>query len=749
MSTIPTSSEKPTVRWVGDLYAHHSLATVSRELICALASSGEVRFMLAPTDRPPYPPDAVEQMERAGLHAGGNLRERARRGVDVDYDVEVRHHWPPDFTPASPRVPLVIIQPWERGGIPAAWIEPIMRHVDEVWVPTRWVRECYIASGVPEHRVAVVPNGVDTSTFSPSGALYPLSTSRSTKLLFLGGTILRKGADILLDAYCKAFNPADDVCLVVKTFGSDAVYRGGTMDDRFRRAASDPSCPDIEVLDKDITREEVASVYRACDALVHPYRGEGFGLPIAEAMACELPVIVTGYGACLDFCDSSSAYLLPSVIRPISVEGMAPSKAGFWWAEPDGDALVEAMREVALAPANAREKGNAGKERITSGFTWEIAAQIARARLQALASGRSSGHDDISMEMSSLSTINAHAVSAGGVLGTGVFAETLTQRVPPGVPPGVPPSVSPGDFAEMSAGGGDASEATAASSRISSLASVTSKALNHLDGRISDLDSSIRQTNSTVRKIWDQQVILMLAALETAQEEHAATNAHKGTDKGTDMSAWRDDYLDSYLQTGKAPAGKGSGITGNPLVEDLSSQSIWVGKDPRVPDEDPSKHGGANRPMPVLAIGSGSRHILDHLAKRGIPATNIASEESDSIADVGQEDLRQAFASLEPAAWQAIAILEGIERFGVAHMIELISNCRQALARPGILFVEAANPYHLLLDSISDQSFPDQAGDLGLLIPPGALRQIARQAGFTSAEIAHSPQSSRYVLAAR
>ena len=30
-------------------------------------------------------------------------------------------------------------------------------------------------------------------------------------------------------------------------------------------------------------------LYGSCDVLVHPYRGEGFGSPIAEAMAGSLP----------------------------------------------------------------------------------------------------------------------------------------------------------------------------------------------------------------------------------------------------------------------------------------------------------------------------------------------------------------------------------------------------------------------------------------------------------------------------
>ena len=57
-------------------------------------------------------------------------------------------------------------------------------------------------------------------------------------------------------------------------------------------------------------------LYRSCDVLVHPYRGEGFGLPIAEAMASGLPVIVTGYGACLDFCDEDNALLVPATGLP-------------------------------------------------------------------------------------------------------------------------------------------------------------------------------------------------------------------------------------------------------------------------------------------------------------------------------------------------------------------------------------------------------------------------------------------------
>ena len=78
--------------------------------------------------------------------------------------------------------------------------------------------------------------------------------------------------------------PTDDVCLVVKPFGSDTVYRTSTLEADVRRAAAGSGAA-VEVVDGDLTGAEMADLYRSCDALVHPYRGEGFGLPIAEAMA--------------------------------------------------------------------------------------------------------------------------------------------------------------------------------------------------------------------------------------------------------------------------------------------------------------------------------------------------------------------------------------------------------------------------------------------------------------------------------
>jgi glycosyltransferase involved in cell wall biosynthesis len=99
----------------------------------------------------------------------------------------------------------------------------------------------------------------------------------------VGGTIFRKGIDVLLQAYGQAFTSRDEACLVIKDLGTGTFYRGQTAEEPITRFRGTPGAPEVEYLGNDLTSEEMAGRYTACDCLVHPYRGEGFGLPIAES----------------------------------------------------------------------------------------------------------------------------------------------------------------------------------------------------------------------------------------------------------------------------------------------------------------------------------------------------------------------------------------------------------------------------------------------------------------------------------
>jgi glycosyltransferase involved in cell wall biosynthesis len=372
----PQEAAVLSVAWEGDFYARHSLALVNRTLAGRLTAGGLVAVEPRTREAPPFPSDTALEVSRM-------VRARPPLPGAAKSDIVVRHQWPPDLSSAGPN-PLVLIQPWEFGGLPAQWVPQIARNVAEVWCPSTWVADCYVRSGVAPDRVAVVPNGVDVERYRPDGPTYPLVTNRSRRLLFVGGTIPRKGIDVLLAAYLDTFCPGDDVCLVVKAFGSSHVYRGSTIDEQLRSIASDPSTPALELIDAELSDDEVAALYRSCDVLVHPYRGEGFGLPVAEAMASGLPVVVTGYGACLDFCDGDNALLVPATVTPVQMREIGPSSIGYWWAEPDRVELGRLLRRVVDDPATTSGLGQAGRERIVRDFTWDGVAKLAQERLLAL-----------------------------------------------------------------------------------------------------------------------------------------------------------------------------------------------------------------------------------------------------------------------------------------------------------------------------------------------------------------------------
>jgi glycosyltransferase involved in cell wall biosynthesis len=124
-------------------------------------------------------------------------------------------------------------------------------------------------------------------------------------------------------------------------------------------------------------------LYAACDCLVLPFRGEGFALPVAEAMACGLPAVVTDAGPVSDYCDGSTAYLVAADRRefPTDRVGELETVGRPWLSEPRPDALVEALRAAANDPSGARTRGRLAAERIRAGWTWDHTARAVEDRL--------------------------------------------------------------------------------------------------------------------------------------------------------------------------------------------------------------------------------------------------------------------------------------------------------------------------------------------------------------------------------
>jgi glycosyltransferase involved in cell wall biosynthesis/tetratricopeptide (TPR) repeat protein len=263
-------------------------------------------------------------------------------------DYHIHHKWPLSLKPLNSGY-YIIMQPWEFGYLPKEWVAPFNETADDIWVYSNFLKQSYIESGINPGNISVVHPFIDKEVFRPKTGKIDLPGSKKFKFLFVGGTIYRKGIDILINTYLSTFKNSDDVCLVIKDVCSKSAYAGQSIGEEIIKIAADKNIARVIYLqDEYRTDAEMARLYNSCDCLVHPYRAEGFGLPVAEAMACGLPVIVTEYGACLDFCNIENSFMIKSGIesKDEKIIGNLETVGYPYWANPDRDSLSQNMRYV-------------------------------------------------------------------------------------------------------------------------------------------------------------------------------------------------------------------------------------------------------------------------------------------------------------------------------------------------------------------------------------------------------------------
>ena len=282
-----------------------SYGIVNVRLAMALGDLGH-EVTLSPWDQ------SVESCSQAIAHAYPSRADMVVSTTDrSDAEVRIRQIWPPVWSRPRDDSRLVVIQPWEFGSIPLSWIEGASG-ADAIWVPSSFVKAGYVQSGVAPDKVWVVPNGADVES-----SLRPQRSRRAGQmlsLLFVGGGIYRKGIDVLV----AALDSLDDdtlarVRLTIKETGYSSYYAGQSLVESALNGA--PRVASRTVVRREhLTPAQLGELYGSADCLVHPYRSEGFALPVLESMSSGLPVVVTRDGAADDFCGDGEATRIDSTL---------------------------------------------------------------------------------------------------------------------------------------------------------------------------------------------------------------------------------------------------------------------------------------------------------------------------------------------------------------------------------------------------------------------------------------------------
>jgi glycosyltransferase involved in cell wall biosynthesis len=141
--------------------------------------------------------------------------------------------------------------------------------------------------------------------------------------------------------------------------------------------------PDVHVVDRSLSGEELAGLMAACDCYASLHRAEGFGLTMAEAMAIGKPVIGTGYSGNVDFMNSENSYLVDYAIGRVGPDCEIYPPEGEW-AEPDLEHAAALMRRVYEDREGAGRTGEQARADIARTLSPRATGAAMRARLEQL-----------------------------------------------------------------------------------------------------------------------------------------------------------------------------------------------------------------------------------------------------------------------------------------------------------------------------------------------------------------------------
>jgi glycosyltransferase involved in cell wall biosynthesis len=294
-----------------------------------------------------------------------------------DFSASIVHgHW------AIPTGPA-IISTAKRLGIPSV----ITMHGGDVYVnvsqgynfPTRWyVRpvlkwtlqsaNCLTAisddcrvhalnAGADDSNIRIIMNGADLQRFCPGSVVDDDAKRYGSRMIFACRQLFpRKGIRFLLRAVAMLRADFPDIRVVI-------------AGDGFERAGLEKLAKDLEIDDCTeflgwVPNADLPRFYRAATVSVIPSLEEGFGIPAAEAMGCELPVVASDAGG------------LPEVVDD-GVTGYVVPKG-------DAEAIAHALRTLLEDPDLARKMGVAGRRRALERFSWELTAKEIEAVYESL-----------------------------------------------------------------------------------------------------------------------------------------------------------------------------------------------------------------------------------------------------------------------------------------------------------------------------------------------------------------------------
>lgn len=248
-----------------------------------------------------------------------------------------------------------------RRNSPAPPIEMVFFNMfDKYFAISEALAKSYEHMGMPRDKLWRLAKGVDTELYAPPADKAPIRRELGLPedrplVVFVGAVMVRKGVDVLMDAWKKVASEDSRAVLVV--VGPDTFDEVQSRLNVFARDTKEMVKRDLEgsVVFTGMT-DKVPEYLRASDIYVFPSRAEGMPASPLEALSCGLPVVL-------------------APMQGIAEQVIEDGKSGIIVPQDDAGALAEALLGLLRDPARAAELGRAARERALERFSVEKAAE--------------------------------------------------------------------------------------------------------------------------------------------------------------------------------------------------------------------------------------------------------------------------------------------------------------------------------------------------------------------------------------
>ncbi|QSO47140.1 glycosyltransferase family 4 protein [Alicyclobacillus mengziensis] len=391
--------------WEGNWVSPNGHATVARNIVRGLVRLGaDVKLKTT---------EAYSTLQYASFLDADLLALASKADAPPEEMIRIIHRVPTDFQRGPERLTVGVIYT-EATDMPREWVQRINSEVDTLVLPSEQAARSAHGAGVIRP-IWVVPQGVDVETFRPMAkGEVDVFDFPGFRFLSVFEWVPRKGYDALLRAYWREFSKRDEVCLVIKTryfgprtaateignlyqryFAVGSTKRNGnkrgnalvhgrgqqrrrSVGNRWQtssfglRFAPGNKAP-IYLYDGLLSDSDLARLYRHCSAFVLPTRGEGIGLPLMEAAATGLPIVVTGWGGQMDYLRQEDVYIVSYKLQPVpkKMQVKWQSLQGYW-AEPSILSLRRKMRGVYASRGEIRPMALRQRLHVTSHWNWDV-----------------------------------------------------------------------------------------------------------------------------------------------------------------------------------------------------------------------------------------------------------------------------------------------------------------------------------------------------------------------------------------